>query len=315
MNKVLNILKFLILLLIILILGFTYNFVIIKQNIENKEIVINKGDRPSEIYSKLGMKFNAFDKLYFKFTSNDRKIQDGYYYFDKNLSKYEFVSQLLDFTNTKVSLTIPEGFTTDEILERIENLGLAKKSEMLDAMSRYNFYYKHSSNFEGYLLPQTYYFSKGNSPKEILDKILNQFLKTFPTSKYDKDKMYEIVTLASIIEKEAKYDEDREKIASVFYNRLKKGMSLQSDATLKYDLKKPLTKLDLKENKSKYNTYIHKGLTPTPICNPGEKSIKASLNPKKNFNKLYFFMQNDKTYYSDTHEEHLEKRRESGHIK
>ncbi len=315
MNKIFNILKFLILLLIILVLGFTYNFVIIKQNIENKEIVINKGDKPSDIYKKLGMKFNAFDKLYYKLTANDRKIQDGYYYFDKNLSKYEFVNQLLDFTNTKISLTIPEGFTTEEILDRIEQLGLAKKSEILEEMKNYDFYYKHSNNFEGYLLPQTYYFSKGNSPKEILDKILNQFLKTFPVDKYDKDKMYEIVTLASIVEKEAKYDEDRDKIASVFYNRLKIGMSLQSDATLKYDLKKQITKLDLKENKSKYNTYIHKGLTPTPICNPGEKSIRACITPKSNFNKLYFFMHEDKTYYSNTHEEHLKKRRESGHIK
>lgn len=315
MNKILNLLKIVIFFLILIVLGFTYNFVIVKQNIEKKEILIEKGDKPHNIYKKLGIKYNMFDKLYYKLTANDRKIKNGYYYFDKNLTKYEFIGQILDVKNTQIVLTIPEGFTSEEVLDRIEQIGLAKKSEILEEMKKYDFYYTHSSNFEGYLLPQTYYFNKGNTPKEILNKILNQFLKEYPSKKYDKDKMYDIIKLASIVEKEAKFDEDRDKVARVFYNRLKIGMALQSDATLKYELKRNIIKADLKENKSKYNTYIYKGLTPTPICNPGIKSINASLKPKADFDYLYFFMKDNKTYYSKTHSEHLEKRKESGHIK
>lgn len=315
MNKILNFLKVLCLLLIVFCISSTYDFIIKKQNITQKEIVIEKGDKPSKIYKKLGIKYTIFDKLYYKFTNNDKKIKEGYYYFDINLSKYELIDQLLDFNNTQISLTIPEGFTTNEVLERIERLGLAKKEEMLQAMQTYDFYYKHSDNFEGYFFPQTYYFSKGNTPNEILDKILKEFLKNFPSNKYDKNKMYDIVTLASIIEKEAKLDEDRPKVSKVFYNRLKLDMPLQSDATLKYELNRGATKKDLKENNSRYNTYKYKGLTPTPISNPGILSIKAALYPQKDFDNLYFFMNNGKTYYSKTHTEHLKQRKESGNIK
>lgn len=315
MNKILNIVKLFMFCCIVFFMGFTYSFFIKKQNVINKELIITKGAKPQEIYKKLGIHYSIFDRVYFKLTTNDRKIKDGYFLFDQNISKYEIMSIISNAKNTEVVLTIPEGFTSEEVLNRIEKLGLSKKSEMLNAMKNYSFYYKSSDNFEGYLLPQTYYITKGATPKEILDKILGLFLKKYPSSKYKKDEMNKYIILASIIEKEAKQDEDRAKIAAVFLNRINKDMPLQSDATLKYDLKRDVLKEDLKTNKSPYNTYIHKGLTPTPICNPGEKSIEASMKPEKNFDKLYFFMYKDKTYYSSTHEEHLEKRKESGHIK
>lgn len=315
MNKILNVVKIIMLFIVLFFIGFTHNFVLQKQNVKNKEVIITKGDKPNEIYKKLGLKYNVFDKIYFRLTLNDRKIKNGYYLFSKNISKFEIIEQLINSRSTQIVLTIPEGFTTDEVLDRIEQLGLATKKEMLESMKGYNFYYKHTDNFEGYLLPQTYFIAKGESPKEILDKILNTFLQEYPVNKYDKDEMFNILTLASIVEKEANNDEDRPKVSAVFKNRLKISMPLQSDATLRYELKRDVTKNDLKTNDSEYNTYKHRGLTPSPICNPGEKSIDAAINPEKDFNDLYFFMYKNKTYYSMTHEEHLNKRKESGHLK
>lgn len=181
-------------------------------------------------------------------------------------------------------------------------------------MKKYNFYYKHNEVFEGYFYPETYYFSKDETPKEILDKIFKEFLDKYPIKNYDRDIFYNQLILASIIEKEAFHNEDKRKISAVFNNRLKLNMLLQSDATLKYALNRDVYKKDLMTSTSAYNTYKYKGLTPSPISNPSNESIMAAINPE-NSDNLYFFMYNKKTYYSKTHDEHLKKRKESGHIR
>lgn len=120
--------------------------------------------------------------------------------------------------------------------------------------------------------------------------------------------MYEYLKMASIIEWEAKHNVDRPKIAAVFYNRLNKNMKLQSDATLKYHLDRKVYKKDLISSKSDYNTYHNKGNIPTPINNPSYESIMAAIYPEKDFSYLYFFTdKKGNTYYSMTHDEHLEK--------
>lgn len=315
MKWILRIVKLLIVALLIFSVMFSYNFLIKKQELKNKSLKIEKGETVIDIYRKLSLNYGIFDKIYFKVSNSDEKIKQAYYEFDKNISKYEMILTIINSINNEIVLTIPEGFTSKQVLERIEKLGLAKKEDMLAEMKNYDFYYKHDENFEGYLFPETYFINKGASPKEILDTILGEFIDKFPVEQYDKNKMYDIVILASIIEKEVNKEEDRKKVSAVFHNRLAINMLLQSDATLKYSLDRAVTKKDLLESNSKYNTYKYKGLTPTPISNPRLENIHAAMNPEKNFKELYFFMYKGKTYYSKTHEEHLKKRKESGHIK
>ncbi|MDU2592443.1 MAG: endolytic transglycosylase MltG, partial [Paeniclostridium sordellii] len=167
-------------------------------------------------------------------------------------------------------------------------------------------------SLEGFLYPDTYYFDKKVTEEEVLSAMLKRFEKMY-TDKFKKEQkergltLQQVVNLASIIEKEAVLDEDRPMIASVFYNRLNVDMPLQSDATIQYifdERKDRVMYKDLKI-KSPYNSYINKGLPPTPISNPGVKSIEAVLNPA-NSDYLYFVATIDgKNNYSKTYEEHL----------
>ncbi len=314
MRKILKILRIISFIFFLFVMYTIYYISIQKENIKNKEIKVSKGKVAKEIYSELNIKYGIIDRMFFKFSKESKKIKTGKYKFDVNLTRYELIKKLQAPKINSISLTIPEGFTTLQVLERMESVGLAKKSNMLEELSNYKFYYKHNKLFEGYFYPETYYFSDEETPREILDKIFGQFLEKFPIRQYDKDKFYNTIILASIIEKEAGKNDDRTKISAVFNNRLKINMPLQSDATLRYDLNRTVYKNDLMNSNSKYNTYKHKGLIPSPICNPGYNSIIAALNPSK-IDSLYFFMSNGKTYYSKTHKEHLRKRRESGQIK
>ena len=159
-----------------------------------------------------------------------------------------------------------------------------------------------AQTFEGYLFPDTYYFSQDVTPKQIITSMVNQFRMTF------KDEweirahalgftMHEIITLASIIEKETGVASERPVIASVFHNRLRKKMRLASDPTVIYGIKVfngNITKKDL-NRLTPYNTYMIRGLPPGPIANPGAESIKAALYPAKT-NLLYFVAKFDKTH-------------------
>ncbi len=314
MKKFIRIIKIIFCIIIFFVMYILFSITIQKQSIKNKEIKVNSGEVVQEIYNKLDIKYGIVDRMFFKFSKEYEKIKTGKYKFDSDLTKYELIKILQTPKVNNISLTIPEGFTSMQVIERMEAIGLAKKEEMLKELKNYDFYYKHNEVFEGYFYPETYYFSDEETPKEILDKIFGHFLEKYPIRKYNKDTFYNTLILASIIEKEAGENDDRTKISAVFHNRLKINMLLQSDATLKYGLKRAVYKSDLLNSKSKYNTYKYKGLTPSPISNPGAKSIYAAMNPAK-IDSLYFFMYNGKTYYSKTHSEHLRKRKESGHIK
>lgn len=298
--------------LTILIL-FIYNISIKKYEIKNVKLVVNKGEKVNRIYTNLGVDYNIFDRLLFKFTDKVDYIKAGNFNFDGEYTKIEILDVLKSPKFNNIILTIPEGFTSEQVLERIESLGLASVSQMKEAMKKYNFYYPHNEVFEGYLFPQTYYFEGSEKAFEILDKILNQFIFHFNPLDYpDKKDFYEKLIVASIIEKEAGIDSDKEILASIIYNRLKINMKIQSDATLRYTLKRKVYRKDLQTDKSLYNTYMYTGLTPSPISNPSLSSIKASFNPKKT-DYYYFFMKDGKTYYSKTNDEHIKKRIESGY--
>ena len=218
-----------------------------------------------------------------------------------------------------VKITIPEGYTYQKIGQSLQKSGLVNENDFDNQVENWtdnNYWFlkglpNNKHKLDGFLYPDTYTFRKDASSKSII----NEMLKTFdaniqPNKNYitkNKLKIRTIVITASLIEKEAGKDVDRSKIASVIYNRLNKKMPLQLDATIQYvvGFKTKLYNKDLAV-KSPYNTYLNKGLPPSPICNPGIKSINAALHPA---NTTYFYyVLNSKTgihVFSKTYEQHI----------
>jgi UPF0755 protein len=211
------------------------------------------------------------------------------------------------------AVTIPEGFTRDQIADLLEAKGLADKRRFLEltqdkALLRQ--YGISGPNFEGYLFPDTYHFSIGTPTLTIIDTMVRRFRQTLTPIMEQAQatgmKFEDVVTLASIVEKETGRPEERPLIASVFLNRLRLGMRLESDPTVIYGIENfdgDLKKKDLAE-KTPYNTYVIHGLTPGPIANPGLDSIKAVINPART-DYLYFVSKNDGSHqFSKTLVEH-----------
>lgn len=289
---------------------FVLDLFVISKEINTDYVIVENGDTYKDVYNKLNFKYNLVDKIYFKLNPLANKLQKGKYILKSKLSKYELINSLDKPYFEEITLTIPEGFTQKQIFERIESLGLANEEEMLNALNSIDFPYYHlKDNFDGYLYPETYIFSKNDKAIDVARTILNEFLKHFPEKDYvDKKLFYENLKLASIVEFETDNFEDKQKVAGVFKHRLRINMLLQSDATLKYELNRMAYKKELMTSNSLYNSYKHKGLPPTPICNPSKETIFETLKAVES-EYLYFFMENGNTYYSKTHEEHLAKRR------
>ncbi|MGL4910319.1 MAG: endolytic transglycosylase MltG, partial [Cetobacterium sp.] len=170
-------------------------------------------------------------------------------------------------------------------------------------------YYTPNGNFEGYLYPETYYLSRKTNEDEIVKAMLGQFLKKFPSENYpDKKIFYEKLIMASIIEREAQLKDEKPLMSSVFYNRLKKGMKLGSDATVNYIYdytKRRMYYKDLKID-SPYNTYMYKGLPPGPISNPDYDSVMAALNPAVTDYLFFVVTSTGKHTFTKSYKEHLE---------
>jgi len=210
-------------------------------------------------------------------------------------------------------VTIPEGFTRDQIADALAAKGLADKRRFLEltqdkALLRQ--YGISGPSFEGYLFPDTYHFSRGTPALAILDTMVKRFKQVvtplMEVSQRTGMKFEEVVILASIVEKETGRPEERPLIASVFLNRLRLGMRLESDPTVIYGIENfdgDLKKKDLAD-KTPYNTYVIHGLTPGPIANPGLESIKAVMDPART-DYLYFVSKNDGSHhFSKTLAEH-----------
>ena len=218
-----------------------------------------------------------------------------------------------------VKVTIPEGYTYQQIGQALQKSGLVTKKDFVNEAENWsdnNYWFlkglandKHK--LDGFLYPATYSFSKDASSKTIISKMLETFeFNMKPNKNYiikNKLNIRNIVIIASLVEKEAGKDVDRAKIASVINNRLKIKMPLQIDATIIYIIgdRKKLYNKDLAV-KSPYNTYLNKGLPPSPICNPGTKSLNAAIHHAKT-NYIYYVL-NSKTnvhVFSKTYAEHV----------
>lgn len=210
-------------------------------------------------------------------------------------------------------VTIPEGYRITEIADLLEKQDLADKETFLQQTKNMELVTGVSADsLEGYLFPETYHFGKFTAEATIVKKMVETFKERALKQKFLKraEEMgfsyHEIITLASLIEKETGKDSERKKISSVFHNRLKKNMRLQTDPTVIYAIENfdgNIRKHDLKID-SPYNTYRYKGLPPGPVASPGLKSIVAALYPAKTAN-LYFVSRQDGSHqFSATLNEH-----------
>ena len=242
------------------------------------------------------------------------KIKPGEYAFYTHQSLGEILRILVEGRVLSHKITIPEGLTLWQIAEILDRNNICKKEEFLKLAQDPQVAKKFGlpgPTLEGYLYPDTYYFHKYTHPGVIIKTMVDNFWKHWDKYKDIANKkgmsLKEVITLASIVEKEAIYSKEKPIIAAVYLNRLKRGMPLQADPTINYALRnfRRLYYKDYYSVKSPYNTYLNYGLPPTPICSPGEDSIKAVLFPAK-VSYLYFVAKGDGThYFSRTYREHL----------
>lgn len=230
--------------------------------------------------------------------------------------------------------TVIEGWDVDQIAEYYEKQDLFSQKDFIKATQEFDssayplITRPNSKSLEGYLFPDTYRFTKNSTPEEVITKMLENFSARVatlgiedPTEKHNGLSLYEIIILASIIEKESggegattgelSLQEERNLVASVFYNRMAIGQGLESDATVNYVTGKSTPGVSLKdlEVDSPYNTYKYAGLPPGPICNPSLGSIKAALQPAKS--DYFYFLHKQpsgQVDFSRTFQEHVSKK-------
>lgn len=251
------------------------------------------------------------------------KLRPGVYRVEPGTDARKLARQLANHDTWTIKVTIPEGLTLKEIAERIERAGQVENGQWLprapeiiaEATSAHLRKVTGLSiptpSAEGYLFPATYAFRAGESAEEIVGTMFREFFSRF-VLRYDKElkhralTAHQLVTLASIVEREAEKDAERPIIAQVFLNRLAKGMRLQSCATVQYALPRHKARLLYEDLKiaSPYNTYRNAGLPPGPICSPGDASLRAAVFPQAT-DALYFVARGDGTHiFSRTWAEH-----------
>ncbi len=257
----------------------------------------------------------VFD-LYARYKHLDRNVQAGAYDLSRNLNMIEILTALQTAIPDEVFVTIPEGFTIEKTAAKLDTGGVIKGSDYLALAVQAQFSYDFlkdlppGATLEGFLFPDTYLIPRNGTAKDLIKLQLDAFKKQWDDTRQGeavqrKLNALQIVTIASMIEREARFQEDRPLVASVIYNRLAAGWALQIDATVLYAKgvwQSSVTKQD-RMIQSPYNTYLHTGLPPGPIANPGIKAIDAALQPA---NTGYFFYLSDPqghNHYAKTNEE------------
>ena len=285
-------------------------------------VKIREGLSTAEIAERLAEKGIIDSSLRFRLLARicdyDDKFRPGSYSFAANMDDEEVFQKLLTGEKRTVRFTVPEGFGIKEIAERLSNLDLVDREDFLKAAADYapyDYMRKRQNVFfaaEGFLFPDTYNVESDIDISEILDLMAKNFDdRVTPTMRVQAEKMglsvYDLITLASLVEREVRYPEDRPIVAQVLLKRLKMNMPLQTDATLQYLMDTPKEDVSIEDTKidSPYNTYQHTGLPPGPIANPGMASIMAILHPAET-DYLYFVADRQgHNHYAFTYEEHM----------
>jgi len=257
--------------------------------------------------------------VYLKLNGLSGKIIAGEYRIMPESTPIQIVEILTGGKVTTDKITIREGWTNNQIGDYLEEKKIVTKAEFLSAANK-NYDYDFLENkpadasLEGFLFPDTYQIPAKITADIIVKKMLENFDSKLTQQLKEESlksglNIYQVVTLASIVEREVAKPEDRELVAGVFLSRMKESMPLESCATIQYILKENKEKLTFEETRipSPYNTYLNPGLPLGPIGNPGIDSIKAVINPKLTEYR-YFLSADGITYYSKTLAEHEEKK-------
>ncbi len=239
----------------------------------------------------------------------DKHLKAGEYLLSAAMPPRQILEIIVKGAVNLHKLTVPEGYSISQIAELVENAKFGSKFDFIKTATDTRLASKNgieAQTFEGYLFPDTYLFPKEVSMEQIVSTMVNRFWSVFTSEWKERAKdlgftVHQIVTLASIIEKETGAAFERPIISSVFHNRLKKRMRLESDPTVIYGIKNfdgNLTRKHL-STPTPYNTYKIKGLPVGPIANPGHDSLEAALYPEKTV-FIYFVSKNDSTHYFST---------------
>jgi UPF0755 protein len=248
-------------------------------------------------------------KIWARLKGADKKLKAGEYHLTAAMTPNEILGVLVDGKSYLHHLTIPEGFNLKQIAAEIAAQGLGDSQAFLElatdpkTASKYEI---KNQSLEGYLFPDTYLFPKGVPAATIIDKMVHRFKEQFSPQWHARARelhmsVHEIVTLASIIEKETGDPAERPLISSVFHNRLKRKMRLESDPTVIYGIKDFNGNIKRRHltTRTPYNTYVIRGLPPGPIASPGRAAIKAALYPADT-SFLFFVSKKDKTHHFST---------------
>jgi UPF0755 protein len=293
-----------------------------KEIIPGEEVVVEipKGASLSQVGGVLERKGVISSKLVFKLVAmirgEQRKIKAGEYVLKTDQDEGDVLDLLIKGDTRTVSITIPEGYNIFQIAGLFDQWGFMPRAEFLKLASDKKFLKEigvKGPSLEGFLFPDTYFLkvSERRDAKQLIKRMVKRFQDVYDNNvKTIAEKngwsRLQVVTLASLIEKEARAKE-HQLVSAVFHNRLRKNMLIQSDPTVIYGVKPMGAKITKKDLKSKhpYNTYTNPGLPPGPIANPGKASLVAAVKPA-NVNYLYFVAKNDGTHhFSPTLREHI----------
>lgn len=255
-----------------------------------------------------------------KVSGLEKSLQAGTYRLTRGMSVRQIIDVFAKGRVEQIAFTVPEGYTVTQIAELVENMHFGKKTRFLELARNYTPYdYMRTDDAnvaykaEGFLFPSTYYLAADAGEEQILAMMTAEFNRQLNQEKRQRLSAQGLtvrqwLTMGSLVEKEAQVATDRPVIAGVFYNRLREDMPLQSCATIQYILGYPKAELTVEDTKrpSPYNTYLHSGLPPGPIANPGEAALEAALNPTPTEYKFFVVQANGAHRFSRTYDEHLQ---------
>ncbi|GAB1534948.1 hypothetical protein ADMFC3_05790 [Geovibrio sp. ADMFC3] len=283
------------------------------------ELDLPKNSNFNEFYERVFAHLNTppyFREYLIRVKKADRRIKYGYYRAENTLLK-DYLENILRGTQSTLKVTIPEGYNIHDIAAVLENTKIINAEEFLKTALDDSFIFSltgvQAPTIEGFLYPDTYFFPPYTKADYIIRTMYMNFQRNLPED-FDaraEEKglsFYDALILASIVQKETYIDEEAKTVASVFYNRLKKRMRLQADPTIIYgkyaEFDGNIRKEDIKDGENPYNTYVIRGLPPTPISNPDRQSLEAAAYPADT-PFLYFVARQDGTHvFSKTYDEH-----------
>jgi UPF0755 protein len=285
---------------------------------QTTQVIVPRGAAFSDIAALLEQRGVIGNSIAFRVLARlkreDVEVRAGAYAFKPHSSAANVLHDLVTGdAQVATWVTIPEGFTAGQIAHRLsaEGLGSAPAFERVFRETSLRVDGTTTRGLEGFLFPSTYLITLSTTPQQIARQLTDQFMLELPADAGRSASALHMtvpqaVTVASLVEREAKIDADRPMIAAVIYNRLRLGMPLQVDASIEYALPRHKNALSLRDLQidSPYNTYRHQGLPPTPIANPGLPSLEAALHPAKTDALYYVYCGNGRHVFAKTLAEH-----------